>query len=156
MLKKILGGIIITAIVTIAAMNTNVNVKHNGLSEVSLAIIENLAHGEADKEGPRKTNRTHCVISGVLTHSQSSGSSNGSSWGFGGQLEAGKPLIGSITLDGSFNKTSNGTQGSYGYGQLQVNQDFWGDQIDCPRQETTSCSPYNPCVEALKQYRDAF
>lgn len=87
-----------------------------------------------------------------FTHSNSASSSTGSSWRFNGNTGANTPWA-QIELGGEYGQNSDGSSGNYNTGSVTVNVDFWGRKYYCPKQNFDDCSPYDPCLEALKEYR---
>jgi len=58
-----------------------------------------------------------------------------------------------MDLGGGYGENSDGSSSKYGFGSLNVFEDFHGTKYICPQQTYNSCNSFDPCVETLKEYR---
>ena len=112
----------------------------------------------ADKEGPKTNLAVTCEISGTLSHSTTNNNSSESFWGFSGGFKVNgilKPVI-DINANGEFDKKDANGNSLYNTGSISIKETVSGNSIMCQRLTTDKCTPWDPCIEKLKEYRTLF
>lgn len=153
-MKRFLIIISVLAIASLIVFNLKINLITSNSPHISIEDID-AALASSGEIGPKATERIHCTISGNLTHSQTNGNGQGSSWNFSGTIKGGTPVV-NAELGTSFNQNEQGQQENYDYGTFYVTADFWANLILCQEQTPESCTPYDPCLEKMKEYRSLF
>jgi hypothetical protein len=177
-LKKFKVSIIgILALVTAVALNmrhafNDYGIKDNKLHVQILAQSSSSGNGSSSgssngngtdnggttdsrpKEVPSTSSKVSCHFQGTLSNSNSSSSSNSSSWSFSGSVGGNwGPFNGNLGAD--FGKDSSGKEGTWAYGSVNVDYKLEdATRIDCKATSTASCTKMDPCMDAIKEFRN--